>query len=176
MGRRNDEQLEDLRRSEDEPFIISSYGDSTERPRFEVSGTWLITHGGGGASEQRSHVRIVGLHVFMYSKAPDDPRFTGQGSSCIQWLRDGGDVLIEDMRCDYAQLNLQSEPDATLHRAPQHPVQELLAQQPRPEHVTSIAAPLTVEENVMNQGGWNEVFRLALVGVRIGSDRVVGDQ
>ena len=37
-------------RSEDEPVIIATYGDSTERARFEVADTWLITHGGGGAS------------------------------------------------------------------------------------------------------------------------------
>lgn len=149
-------------RSESEPVIIGTYGDSTQRPRFEVSETWLITHGGGGASEQRSHVRILGVHVFMYSKDPDDPRFTGFGGSCLQWLRDGGDLLIEDIRCDYAQLNLQSDPTLpfTVRRS------VLTGNYALDSHAqsmfTSIAAPLLVEENVMNHGGWSDVFRLVL--------------
>ena len=128
---------------------------------------------------RRSSVLTSGswdLHVFMYSKAPDDPRFTGQGSSCIQWLRDGGDVLIEDMRCDYAQLNLQSEPTLpfTVRRNILYKNYSLNSH--AQSMFTSIAAPLTVEENVMNQGGWNEVFRLALWEPESDPDRVVGNQ
>jgi len=149
-------------RSETEPVIIGSYGDSIERPRFDISDTWLITHGGGGASPQRSHVRILGIHVFMYSKDPDDARFTGFGGSCLQWLQDGGDVLIEDIRCDYAQLNLQSNP--TLPFTVRRNV--LTGNYALDSHAqsmfTSIAAPLFVEENVMNHGGWSDVFRLVL--------------
>lgn len=149
-------------RSETEPVIIGSYGDSTARPRFEVSETWLVTHGGGGASEQRSHVRILGAHVFMYSKAPDDSRFTGRGGSCVQWLRDGGDVLIEDLRCDYTALSLQSDPTLpfTLRRS------VISGNYSLDSHAqsmfTSIDAPFLVEENLLNHGGWNDVVRLAL--------------
>ena len=149
-------------RSETEPVIIGSYGDSTERPRFDVSETWLITHGGGGASEQRSFVRILGVHILMYSKDPDDTRFTGFGGSCLQWLRDGGDLLIEDVKCEYAQLNLQSDP--TLPFTVRRNV--LTGNYALDSHAqsmfTSIAAPLFVEENVMNHGGWSDVFRLVL--------------
>jgi hypothetical protein len=149
-------------RSESEPVIIGSYGDSTERPRFEVSNTWLITHGGGGASEQRSHVRILGVHVFMYSKDPDDPRFTGFGGSCLQWLRDGGDVLMEDLKCEYAQLNLQSDPTLPLTVRRSVLTGNYALDSHAQSMFTSIAAPLLVEENIMNHGGWSDVFRLVL--------------
>ncbi len=149
-------------RSETEPVIIGTYGDSTVRPRFEIDTTWLITHGGGGASDNRSHVRILGVHVFMYSKDPDDPRFTGFGGSCLQWLQDGGDVLIEDIRCDYAQLNLQSDPTLPFTVRRNVLTWNYALDSHAQSMFTSIAAPLFVEENVMNHGGWSDVFRLVL--------------
>ncbi len=149
-------------RSETEPVIIGSYGDSTQRPRFDVSETWLITHGGGGASEQRSHVRILGVHVFMYTKDPDDPRFTGFGGSCLQWLRDGGDVLMEDLKCEYAQLNLQSVPTLPFRVRRSVLTGNYALDSHAQSMFTSIAAPLLVEENIMNHGGWSDVFRLVL--------------
>lgn len=149
-------------RSADAPVIIGSYGDDIRRPRFEVNGTWLICHGGGGASEQRAHVRIVGIHVYMYTKAPDDHRFNGRGGSCIQWLRDGGDVLVEDIKCEYAQFNLQSDPtDAFMVR--RNVFTHSYALNAHAQNMfTSIGAPLVVEENLFNHGGWNDDFRLAL--------------
>lgn len=149
-------------RSAAEPVIIASYGEATERPRFEVNSTWLFCHGGGGASEQRSHVRILGVNVYMYSKAPDDRRFTGGGGSCLQWLRDGGDVLVEDIKCEYAQFNLQSNPTGlfTVRRSVFTHSYSLNSH--AQNMYTSIGSPLVIEENVFNHGGWNDDFRLAL--------------
>ncbi len=149
-------------RSDMEPVIIASYGESTQRPRFEVGSSWLYTQGSGGASEQRSHVRILGVHIYMYSKAPDDPRFTGDGGSCLQWLRDGGDVLVEDIKCEYAQFNLQSEPTGTF-TVRRNVFSKSYSLGSHAQNIfTSIGAPLIIEENLLNHGGWNNDFRLAL--------------
>ncbi len=149
--------------SADEPVVIATYGDSTERPRFEVQdATWLICHGGGGASEQRSHVRLLGVHVVMVSKDPDDLRFTGQGGSCLQWLRDGGDLLIEDIKCEYAQLNLQSDPILPFTVRRSVFTKSYSVGSHAQNMFTSIGAPLTIEENLFNHGGWNDDFRLVL--------------
>ena len=154
-------------RSATEPVIIASYGvgdgdDATQRPLFEVSSTWLICHGGGGASADRAHVRILGLHIKMVTKDPDDPRFTGSGGSCIQWLQDGGDVLIEDIKCEWAQLNLQSEPTLpfTVRRSV---FSKSYALDSHAQNLfTSIGASLLIEENLFNHGGWSDDFRLVL--------------
>jgi len=151
-------------RSLSEPFIIASYGESSVRPRFEVNKTWLITLGSGGASENRSHVRILGVHIYMYPKDPLHNDFTGttkKDSRCIQWLRDGGDVLLEDIKCEYAQISLQSNPTMpfTLRRS------VLTGNYSLTSHAqllfSSISSGLTLEENIFNHGGWNNEFRLA---------------
>lgn len=149
-------------RDEAAPVVLGSYGPSIERPRFEVRSDFMLVGSSGGASPNRSHVVLTGLHVVMVSKDPDDPRWNATGGSCLQWLRDGGDVLFEDMRCDYAQLSLQSDPTLpfTVRRS------VFFGNYSVGSHAqgtfTSIRAPLTFEENVFVHGGWNEDFRLAL--------------
>jgi len=149
--------------SEEAPIVISSYGDSMERPRFEViADTWFKSLGDGSPEEQRAHLRILGLHIINVSKDPDDERFTGSGGSCLQWLGDGGDVLLEDIRCDYAQLNLQSDPTLpfTVRRSVFNGNYSLTSH--AQSAFTSIAAPLLFEENLFHHGGWSDVFRLGL--------------
>jgi len=162
-----DEVIGNLRisgRSEDKPFVISSYGNSKLRPRFDVEETWLRTVGSSGASENRSHVRLLGLHIYMYSKDPFNDFFTGIGgkdSRCIQWLRDGGDVLIEDMKCEYGQVSLQSNPTKpfTIRRNVFSGSYSLNSHSQ--SLYSSIGSTLMVEENIFNHGGWNDDFRIA---------------
>jgi hypothetical protein len=148
--------------STDRPVVIATYGSSAERPRFEVEDTWLRTTGSGGASEQRSHVRIIGIHVRMYSKDPEDPRFTGLGGNCLLWLRDGGDVLVEDVKCEYAPFALQSQPTLPFTVRRSVFTNNYAVDQHAQNIYTEIAAPLTLEQNVLSHGGWNDDFRLAL--------------
>jgi len=144
-------------RSGSEPSILAAYGDSTVRPRFELDSTWLNLAGGAP-----THMRILGLHVVMASKVPDDPHFTGLGGSCIRWVAGGGDLLVEDVRCDYAQVNLEGEPTMplTLRRNVFNSNYSLNSH--AQGLFTSIDAPLLIEENLFNHGGWNDDFRLGL--------------
>ncbi len=143
------------------PSIIASYGDSTIRPRFNVAESWFKTQGGSNVSANRSYVRLVGLHIYMYSKDPDNTLFTGQGGDCINWNWNGGDVLIEDMRCDFAQINLLSEPTLpfVLRRSILNGNYSLDSH--AQSLFTNIGTELLIEENVMYHGGWNNDFRLA---------------
>jgi len=144
-------------RSATEPSILGSYGDSSQRPRFELENTWLNIAGG-----TPEHIRILGAHVVMVGKAPDDPRFTGLGGNCIRWVAGGGDFLVEDVRCDYGQVNLEGNPNLplTLRRSIFNGNYSLNSH--AQALFSSIDAPLLIEENVFNHGGWNDVFRLAL--------------
>lgn len=159
----NFENLKASGRSELEPVVIASYGDSTKRPRFEVlDSDFMGAYGGGGASPDRAHLRIMDLHAVFVTKDPDDARFTGQGGSCVSWLQDGGDVLFENMRCDWGQFNLQSNP--TMPFCVRRNVfngNYALVGLGQAIYV-NMTAPLVIEENVVYHGGWNRDFRLAL--------------
>lgn len=149
-------------RSEQEAAVIASYGASTVRPRFDVSESWLMTIDGGGVSQNRAHLRILGMHVRSYSRDPDDARFSGIGGSCLQWLHGGGDVLVEDTKCEFAQVNLQGSPTLpfTFRRCV---LTESYSLNSHAQGIFSlITAPLIMEENIINHGGWSERFRLGL--------------
>ncbi|MBW2465132.1 MAG: hypothetical protein JRH11_26015, partial [Deltaproteobacteria bacterium] len=59
-------------RSATERLVISSYGDSALRPRFEVEEHFLDDDGHG-----RSNLAIVGLAFVSYRKSPGDADFNG---------------------------------------------------------------------------------------------------
>ncbi len=143
-------------RSELEPSILGSYGDSIERPRFEVQSTWLNIAGGSPA-----HIRVLGAHVTMVSRDPDDARFNGLGGNCIRWVAGGGDLLIEDVRCDYGQVNLEGEPSLPIALRRNILNGSYSLNSHAQSIFSSVDAPLLLEENVFNHGGWNSIFRVA---------------
>ena len=149
-------------RSATEPVIIASYGNSPIRPKFMVSDTFFIARGGGGASKNRKHIRLLGLHIKAYTKDPAHPQFTGKGGACIQWLRDGGDFLIEDVKCEFAQVSLQSKPTLGFSLRRNVFTQNYSIDSHAQSLFTSIGSNLLIEENVFNHGGWNDDFRLVL--------------
>ncbi|MCB9651792.1 MAG: hypothetical protein H6730_35120 [Deltaproteobacteria bacterium] len=149
-------------RSESEPAVIATYGSAVDRPRFEVSRTFFETINGGGVSRNRSHVRLLGLHVLSYGKDPDDPRFMGQGGSCIQWLQEGGDFLAEDIKCEFAQVNLQGAPTLPISIR-RSVLTESYSLNSHAQSIFSIVhSPLLLEENVVHHGGSSNRFRLAM--------------
>lgn len=153
-------------RSEQEAAIIGSYGSATDRPRFDVSHAWFSVFNGGGVSPNRRHLRILGLHVRSYTRDPDDSRFTGIGGHCFLWLHNGGDVLIEDVKCEFAQVNLQGAPTLPF-RLRRNVLTESYSLNSHAQAIFSlITAPLSMEENIFNHGGWSERFRLALWSVQ----------
>lgn len=75
-------------RSADERVVISSYGESDERPKLIVGDNGIGLTGKMNADV--SHVAIVGI-AMVAERAPDDSSSMG-----IRWLSTGEDLLIED--------------------------------------------------------------------------------
>ena len=147
-------------RSPSEKQLISSYGISTVRPKFNVgkSGTWF-NYGGSSTGE---NIAIVGMHVYGYAKDPAHPLFSAQSNSAVQLLRDGGNFLFEDNRVEYMQVNLQRDPTG-LHEIRRNVLSHSYSILGHAQSMfTSIAAPLLIEENVFYHGGWNDDFRLVI--------------
>ncbi|MEM6532211.1 MAG: right-handed parallel beta-helix repeat-containing protein [Myxococcota bacterium] len=90
-------------RSESEPIVIASYGDSRQRPRLEV-GDPLIHHNG----QVRSNVALLGLHIVPFKSVPGDPGFTGAGSNGVRYVGGGSGHLIEDCHFQYGEIVVQS--------------------------------------------------------------------
>ena len=73
------------------PMLISSYGESAQRPVLSVGeGGGLMTHGGGGSPPRIDHIAIVGLHFLA-----DRPKGKNDAAG-VSWHQPGRDFLIED--------------------------------------------------------------------------------
>ena len=88
----------------DHPLVISSYGDSLDLPRIEVSADYLIDHGGS----EKSYIALVGLHLIAYKKDPKDPAFDGATGGGLRFVGGGKDLLIEGCHFEYVESLVQS--------------------------------------------------------------------
>ena len=93
------------------PIVIYSYGDSTERPRFEID-KHFIDHDGN----ERNYVAIVGLAFISYPKVPGDPAFNGADGGGLRLIGTGHDILVEDNYVEYGEFTSQNETDVTFRR------------------------------------------------------------
>ncbi|MFH0976541.1 MAG: hypothetical protein V1874_12235 [Spirochaetota bacterium] len=85
------------------PLVITSYGESTERPRIEID-RHFIDHDG----HARSFVAVMGLHIVSYPKMPEDPAFDGATGGGFRYIGGGTGLLIEDCHIQYGELVVQS--------------------------------------------------------------------
>lgn len=90
-------------RARTEPLVIASYGESTQRPRLEISGP-LIDHNG----RARSFVALLGLELVPFKNIPGDPKFTGDSSNVLRYVGGGEGLLVEDCHLHYGDLVVQS--------------------------------------------------------------------
>lgn len=139
------------------PLIISSYGNSTIRPKFNFSAsTWFSPSG------NVENISIIGLHIYSYTRDPFNPQFTGGGSTALQWLGTGGNFLFEDNKVEYSGTSLQGSPtlNFTLRRNIFTKAYSISSH--AQSLFTSMSAPLLIEQNIFNHGGWNDDFRMVL--------------
>jgi hypothetical protein len=88
----------------DRRLVVASFGDSTERPRLEVS-SHALNHDG----HPRSYLAFVGLEINSYTMDPDHPSYSGDNvSGGFRLVGSGDDILIEDCRFQYCELVVQS--------------------------------------------------------------------
>jgi hypothetical protein len=101
-------------------FRIGCYGSETiARPVMNYS---IRFDGGGGRTNPVEQVAITGLDIHAWTHDPDDPRWADPTANFGDGIQIGGtgiggnrDVLIEDVRVRFAQVNLRSDtvPDYT---------------------------------------------------------------
>ena len=95
----------------DHPIVVSSYGDSVERPRFEID-KHFIDHDGN----ERSYVAIVGLAFISYPKVPGDRDFNGADGGALRLIGPGHDILVEDNYVEYGEFVVQNGTDVAFRR------------------------------------------------------------
>ncbi|MBN2717771.1 MAG: hypothetical protein JXX14_18120 [Deltaproteobacteria bacterium] len=146
----------------DHPLVISSYGDSTDRPRVEIN-TNFIDHNG----KPRSYVSVVGLELVSYPKIPNDPEYDGETGGGFRYVGYGSDLLIEDCRLVYGELVVQSYGEGQFYE--NVTVRRNVIERSyhidtcgqnnafRPSGMySSHVHGLVIEENVFDHNGWNE--------------------
>ncbi len=100
-------------RNESERQLISAYGPlSGDRPLLKNSS--ILMNGGGGTPSTVNHVAIVSLKVYYAERDPDSPEFdtskTGN-ASCVDFVHKGDDLLFEDCRFSFGQVDIQGWSD-----------------------------------------------------------------
>lgn len=143
------------------PLVVASYGESTARPRLEVSGQF-IDHDG----QARNHVAVIGLEIVPFSMIPGDPDYDGATSGGFRYVGGGKGLLIEDCHLLYGDLVVQSygaehydgvEIRRNVIERAYHVDTCGQSSTYRPSGLyASHAVNLTIEENVFDHNGWNE--------------------
>lgn len=99
-------------RSLEEMLVVSSYGESRERPRLEINKHFINDDGHG-----RSFIAVVGLAFISYPKIPGDPDFNGADGGAIRLVSaESHDILLEDNYVEYGEFVVQNMTDVTIRR------------------------------------------------------------
>jgi|GEM_PF-1426065 len=151
--------------SKEHPLVISSYGDSHERPRLEINGSF-VDHDGN----ERNYVAIVGLAFVSYPKIPGDPQFNGADGDGLRLIGTGHDILLEDNSFEYGEIVVQNESEVEVRRNVVHRAYHVgtcayRSDGTRDPNGDSTYRPsgmfaggvdgLLIEDNVWDENGWN---------------------
>jgi len=100
-------------RSKKERMVISSYGNSTVRPRLEID-----THFVNDSGRDYHHFAISGLAFISYKKEPGSPDFDGHSGGAVRLVSNDrtSDVLLEDNYLEYGEFVIQAVDDIKLRR------------------------------------------------------------
>lgn len=154
-------------RSKDQPAVITYYPPVTsvndglgDRPRLQSNDVLLHLMD----RDRIDFVHFIGLEFHAFKMDPKDSEFDGKSESSVILLGKHTNVLFEDNKFNFSELVLQSGPDA---RAEDLTVRRNIftgsyhsttsyENSYRPSNLYLDGAKnLTVEENVVDHGGWN---------------------
>lgn len=143
-------------RSNNERMVISSYGNSSERPVIEVS-----SHFVNDASAVRSHLAIVGLEIFSYQQEPNSIDFDGRNPRGIVFVGNDPDynILLEDNYFKYSYIVLSTGENLEVRRNTIYRTYRLggCVGDPRASGMFMDKSNNTlIEENIWDGNGWNE--------------------
>lgn len=142
-------------RSPSEPMLISSYGDSPERPYLRTGSSSGIQAVQSGSLARVDHVAIVGLRMKAHT-------YTGSGEPAgVCWLIESTGLLVEDCLIEGYQINVSvpgwggRKRDVKIRR---NVLVDAFATSGTVGHGIYLANCDTVliEENVLDKNGWND--------------------
>ncbi len=142
------------------PIVISSYGDSTERPRLEIDKAFVDDDG-----NERSNLAIVGLALISYPKIPGDADFNGADGGATRFVGTGKNILMEDNYVEYGEFIVQNVSDVEVRRNVVYRSYHVGTCKPgdpngdptyRPSGIfAGGVSGLLIEGNVWDENGWN---------------------
>lgn len=146
--------------SPEQPIVIYSYGDSTERPRLEIDKAFVDDDG-----NERSNLAVVGLALISFPKIPGDPAFNGADGGALRFVGTGQNILIEDNYVEYGEFIVQNVSEVevrhnVVYRS--YHVGTCIDGDPngdptfRPSGIFAGGVTgLLIESNVFDENGWN---------------------
>jgi hypothetical protein len=173
--RRGDAWYERLRtpsgRSEQEPFLVSAYGDAPQRPQIkhgDQSGVVFGDNWGGGGKFR--NIALIGVDFYAHTRDPESPEYVpgtgGNPSGVLLALHGSGvneNLLIEDCAFRFNTTGLRFEDrqsNGSLHNIVLRRNLFLDNYSARGQgHSQGLFAydvPLVIEENIFDHNGWNE--------------------
>ncbi len=142
------------------PIVISSYGDSTERPRLEIDKAFVDDDG-----NERSNLAIVGLAFISFPKIPGDPAFNGADGGAVRFVGTGQNILVEDNYVEYGEFVVQNVSNAEVRNNVVYRSYHVGTCSPgdpngdptfRPSGIFAGGVNgLLIEGNVFDENGWN---------------------
>lgn len=153
-------------RNEDEPMVISYYGDSGQRPLIKLTDTFIDWNGNG-----RSNIALIGIDFYRAISDPDSPQFTNE--SCSSALRllslddNAENILIEDCTFRYCWLFTQGSSTSFVRNFNfrRNSVSKSWTHGSTTSHDGRIqgiyiqnTADIVIEENVFHHCGWSDVI------------------
>jgi len=143
-------------RSAGEPFVISSYGDSSIRPLILTGSNDGLNFNGDFA-----FISVIGLDFYAHTRNPDDPDYVdGTGGSGFRLWRESGsrgnDILIENCVFRYFVLSSVQGQTAPENISIRRNIMEYnYATNSHSQGVFSRGAiNFVFEENIMDHNGW----------------------
>ena len=140
-----------------EPQLISSYGESTERPRLDTGvAVALVTHGGAGSPPRIDHVALVGLHFVAHTHKNTG---TPYGITLHQPSRD---FLIEDCKLERYTTGIIVQAiggrheDIRIRRSIVIDCYDASGQGNPQGIYAALTDGLLIEECTIDHNGWNE--------------------
>ncbi len=155
-------------RSATEPLVVSYYGKSGDRPRFNLLYTFISNY-----NDDISNIALIGLEFYGYTRDPHSSEFSDSSRlTVINFEADpkGENILIEDCVSRYAQFGSFSNNNGSSYRAMKNiKIRRCIAFGAYAagsccEHVLATRAQgfyasgvdgLIVEDCLWDQNGWN---------------------
>ncbi len=138
-------------RSGDEPMVVSSYGESTQRPKILSPGDSMAISSVNGTHK---HLAFVGLHFEPYNRG------TGDTPRAIRWLANTENFLVEDCYIGGYRDNMAFQTNnGSVLKNVQIRRNVIVDSWSTSSHSQGIYAKgvhgLLIEENVFDHNGWN---------------------